>query len=98
MYVSSGIHTKLTYIQMPTCSPRLRPHFARSKKAISFHVSLMQEATNLDDLYEDEDAGSQHSVHWELEEVMNICKHLQKATLVSSFEMILPRFVHFVLI
>ncbi|XP_045784996.1 uncharacterized protein LOC123880742 isoform X1 [Maniola jurtina] len=50
-----------------------------------------EEATNLDDLYEDEDAASQHSVHWELEEVMEICKRLQKATLVSSFDKILPR-------
>ncbi|KOB71746.1 Uncharacterized protein OBRU01_08146 [Operophtera brumata] len=29
-----------------------------------------EEATNLDDLYENEDAVSQHSVHWELEEVL----------------------------
>ncbi|XP_034839351.1 probable DNA double-strand break repair Rad50 ATPase isoform X1 [Maniola hyperantus] len=50
-----------------------------------------EEATNLDDLYEDEDAASQHSVHFELEEVMEICKRLQKATLVSSFDKILPR-------
>ncbi|KAM3968706.1 LOW QUALITY PROTEIN: uncharacterized protein ACR2FA_013018 [Aphomia sociella] len=50
-----------------------------------------EEATNLDDLYEDEDAGSKHSVHWELDEVMSICKSLQKATLVSSFEQILLR-------
>ncbi|KAJ0183730.1 hypothetical protein K1T71_000153 [Dendrolimus kikuchii] len=50
-----------------------------------------EEATNLDDLYEDEDVGSQHSVHWELEEVMGICKRLQKATLVSSFDQILLR-------
>ncbi|XP_072930299.1 uncharacterized protein [Epargyreus clarus] len=50
-----------------------------------------EEAANLDDLYEDEDAGSHHSVHWELEEVMSICKRLQKATLVSSFEQIILR-------
>ncbi|XP_075991106.1 uncharacterized protein LOC142986475 [Anticarsia gemmatalis] len=50
-----------------------------------------EEATNLDDLYEDEDAGSQRSVHWELEEVMSICKRLQKATLVSTFDKILLR-------
>ncbi|XP_049885935.1 uncharacterized protein LOC126380516 [Pectinophora gossypiella] len=50
-----------------------------------------EEATNLDDLYEDEDAHSQHSVHWELEEVMIICKNLQRATLVSSFDQILLR-------
>ncbi|XP_047543815.1 uncharacterized protein LOC125075970 [Vanessa atalanta] len=50
-----------------------------------------EEATNLDDLYEDDDAISQHSVHWELEEVMGICKRLQKATLVPSFENILLR-------
>ncbi|XP_063837979.1 uncharacterized protein LOC135087063 [Ostrinia nubilalis] len=50
-----------------------------------------EEATNLDDLYEDLDAGSQHSVHWELEEVMGICKRLQKSTLVPSFERILLR-------
>ncbi|CAG4942236.1 uncharacterized protein LOC123705074 [Colias croceus] len=50
-----------------------------------------EEATNLDDLYEDEDAGSKHSVHWELEEVMGICKRLQKATLVPSFDKILLR-------
>ncbi|XP_052746644.1 uncharacterized protein LOC112047652 [Bicyclus anynana] len=50
-----------------------------------------EEATNLDDLYDDEDAASKHSVHWELEEVMAICKRLQKATLVSSFDRILPR-------
>ncbi|XP_026762607.2 uncharacterized protein LOC113521303 [Galleria mellonella] len=50
-----------------------------------------EEATNLDDLYEDEDVGSKHSVHWELEEVMSICKGLQKATLVSSFEQIILR-------
>lgn len=50
-----------------------------------------QEANNLDDLYEDEDARSQHSVHWELEEVMGICRRLQKATLVSSFEEIILR-------
>ncbi|KAG6452191.1 hypothetical protein O3G_MSEX007493 [Manduca sexta] len=50
-----------------------------------------EEATNLDDLYEDEDAVSKHSVHWELEEVMGICKRLQKATLVSSFDKILLR-------
>ncbi|CAG9558142.1 unnamed protein product [Danaus chrysippus] len=50
-----------------------------------------EEATNLDDLYEDEDAVSHHSVHWELEEVMAICKRLQRATLVSSFDKILLR-------
>ncbi|XP_022123979.1 uncharacterized protein LOC110999291 [Pieris rapae] len=50
-----------------------------------------EEATNLDDLYEDEDTGSKHSVHWELEEVMGICKKLQKATLVPSFDKILLR-------
>ncbi|XP_053624670.1 uncharacterized protein LOC128683264 [Plodia interpunctella] len=50
-----------------------------------------EEATNLDDLYEDEDAHSKHSIHWELEEVMAICKRLQKATLVSAFDHILPR-------
>ncbi|XP_032527151.1 uncharacterized protein LOC116777614 [Danaus plexippus] len=50
-----------------------------------------EEATNLDDLYEDEDAVSHHSVHWELEEVMGICKRLQRATLVSSFDKILLR-------
>ncbi|XP_063373202.1 uncharacterized protein LOC134661172 [Cydia amplana] len=50
-----------------------------------------EEATNLDDLYEDDDDQSHHSVHWELEEVMGICKRLQKATLVSSFDQILLR-------
>ncbi|CAH0577996.1 unnamed protein product [Chrysodeixis includens] len=50
-----------------------------------------EEATNLDDLYEDEEVRSQHSVHWELEEVMGICKRLQTATLVSSFEDIILR-------
>ncbi|KAL4717605.1 hypothetical protein ACJJTC_000754, partial [Scirpophaga incertulas] len=50
-----------------------------------------EEATNLDELYEDEDVGSHHSVHWELEEVMGICKRLQNSTLVSSFEQILLR-------
>ncbi|CAH2217746.1 jg22975, partial [Pararge aegeria aegeria] len=50
-----------------------------------------EEATNLDDLYEDADAASHHSVHWELAEVMEICKRLQKATLVSSYDKILPR-------
>ncbi|KAL0902632.1 hypothetical protein ABMA27_000459 [Loxostege sticticalis] len=50
-----------------------------------------EEATNLDDLYEELETGSQHSVHWELEEVMLICKRLQKATLVPSFEKILLR-------
>ncbi|XP_035438499.2 uncharacterized protein LOC118268219 [Spodoptera frugiperda] len=50
-----------------------------------------EEITNLDDLYEDEDVGSQHSIHWELDEVMRICKRLQKATLVSSFDQILLR-------
>ncbi|KAJ8737803.1 hypothetical protein PYW08_000398 [Mythimna loreyi] len=50
-----------------------------------------EEATNLDDLYEDDDAGSQQSLHGELEEVMNICKRLQKSCLVSSFDQILLR-------
>ncbi|CAB3225140.1 unnamed protein product [Arctia plantaginis] len=50
-----------------------------------------EEATNLDDLYENEDTGSKRSVHWELEEVMSICKRLQKATLVSTFDQILSR-------
>ncbi|KAH9637239.1 hypothetical protein HF086_006883 [Spodoptera exigua] len=50
-----------------------------------------EEATNLDDLYEDEDVSSYHSIHWELDEVMRICKRLQKATLVSSFDQILLR-------
>ncbi|XP_028033018.1 uncharacterized protein LOC114245167 [Bombyx mandarina] len=50
-----------------------------------------EEATNLDDLYEVDEDGSVHSVHWELEEVMAICKRLQKATLVSSFDQILLR-------
>ncbi|CAH1647559.1 unnamed protein product [Spodoptera littoralis] len=50
-----------------------------------------EEATNLDDLYEDEEVGSHHSLHWELDEVMRICKRLQKATLVSSFDQILLR-------
>ncbi|XP_026316058.1 uncharacterized protein LOC113227376 [Hyposmocoma kahamanoa] len=50
-----------------------------------------EEATSLDDLYENEDAGSHHSVHWELEEVLAICKKLQKSTLVSSFDEILSR-------
>ncbi|XP_063394540.1 uncharacterized protein LOC134679511 [Cydia fagiglandana] len=50
-----------------------------------------EEATNLDDLYDDDDVKSHHSVHWELEEVMGICKRLQKATLVSSFDQILLR-------
>ncbi|XP_050683753.1 uncharacterized protein LOC126978748 [Leptidea sinapis] len=50
-----------------------------------------EEATNLDDLYEDEDAASKHSVHWELEEVTGICKRLQRATLVPSFDRILLR-------
>lgn len=52
---------------------------------------MFQEATSLDDLYENEDAGSHHSVHWELEEVLAICKKLQKSTLVSSFDEILTR-------
>ncbi|XP_068620296.1 outer dynein arm-docking complex subunit 3 [Battus philenor] len=50
-----------------------------------------EEATNLDDLYEEEDNVSLHSVHWELEEVMGICKRLQIGTLVSSFDKILLR-------
>ncbi|RVE42190.1 hypothetical protein evm_013155 [Chilo suppressalis] len=50
-----------------------------------------EEATNLDDLYEDDDVGSHHSVHWELEEVMGICKRLQKSTLVSAIDQILMR-------
>lgn len=55
--------------------------------------TYLKEATNLDDLYEDEEVGSQHSVHWELEEVIRICKRLQKATLVSSFDQIMKRLV-----
>ncbi|CAH2035351.1 unnamed protein product, partial [Iphiclides podalirius] len=50
-----------------------------------------EEATNLDDLYEEQDNASLHSVHWELEEVMSICKRLQRGTLVSSFDQILLR-------
>ncbi|PZC75906.1 uncharacterized protein LOC110378216 [Helicoverpa armigera] len=55
------------------------------------HLIRKEEATNLDDLYEDEDNGSSHSTHWELEEVLRTCKRLQKATLVSSFDQILLR-------
>ncbi|CAK1588268.1 unnamed protein product [Parnassius mnemosyne] len=50
-----------------------------------------EEATNLDDLYEEQDNVSLHSVHWELEEVMSICKRLQQGTLVSSYDKILLR-------
>uniref|UniRef100_A0A2A4JHB4 Uncharacterized protein n=1 Tax=Heliothis virescens TaxID=7102 RepID=A0A2A4JHB4_HELVI len=55
------------------------------------HLIRKEEATNLDDLYEDEDNGSSHSTHWELDEVMRTCKRLQKATLVSSFDQIILR-------
>lgn len=57
---------------------------------------MFQEATSLDDLYENEDAASHHSVHWELEEVLGICKKLQKSTLVSSFDQILFRSIQFI--
>lgn len=55
------------------------------------NLKIFKEATNLDDLYEDTDAASQHSVHWEVEEVKGICKRLQRATLVPSFDKILVR-------
>ncbi|XP_041987583.1 eukaryotic translation initiation factor 3 subunit A [Aricia agestis] len=50
-----------------------------------------EEVTNLDELYEEEETGSSHSVHWELEEVVGTCKRLQRATLSQSFDSILPR-------
>ncbi|KAJ8737005.1 hypothetical protein PYW07_000276 [Mythimna separata] len=51
-----------------------------------------EEATNLDDLYEEDDEGmSHHSLHGELEDVMAICKKLQKSCLVSTFDQILLR-------
>ncbi|KPI91889.1 PREDICTED: uncharacterized protein LOC106126166 [Papilio xuthus] len=50
-----------------------------------------EEATNLDELYEEQENVSLHSVHWELEEVMSICKNLQRGTLVSAFDQILLR-------
>ncbi|XP_013144909.1 PREDICTED: uncharacterized protein LOC106108324 [Papilio polytes] len=50
-----------------------------------------EEATNLDELYEEQDNVSLHSVHWELEEVMGICKSLQRGTLVTAFDQILLR-------